>query len=486
MESPQLRLGDLAEGPRVADMLSQSGLSPSAVAPKAVSFGRAAHRLIEHGARTGDAAVALFVPGRVEVLGKHTDYCGGSSIVAALEAGFCAVAAPSAGVVRVHALEQDDSAVFEVDPHLRAPPAGHWSTYPASVVRRFARNFPGRDTGMDLAVTSDLPLDAGMSSSSAFIVTVFLALARINDLQLDERFAEHVGGRLRLSTPSGRDDVERLLRLATYLGTIENGQDFAGLQGDCGVGTFGGSEDHTAMLCASPGHLTQFGYCPSRLRRRFPLPGGTQFVIGFSGISAQKTGEAMPLYNRASNRARAAVEIWRQQTGGQEDHLAAIVAAGGGAVESLRQVLTNATAAGFTAAELSQRAEHFIAESAAQEAAADSLFSSDLGGFGRHVAASQDAAERLLGNQTPETVALVQAARDSGAIAASTFGAGFGGSVWSLVEENRVVSFTALWSKCYAEQFARAAKSAIFMPSAAGPPAFELLPDSAPSRRDGD
>jgi len=46
---------------------------------------------------------------------------------------------------------------------------------------------------------------------------------------------------------------------------------------------------------------------------------------------------------------------------------------------------------------------------------------------------SQDGAERLLGNQVPETIALARLARDLGAVAASAFGAGFGGSVgqWS-------------------------------------------------------
>ncbi len=46
---------------------------------------------------------------------------------------------------------------------------------------------------------------------------------------------------------------------------------------------------------------------------------------------------------------------------------------------------------------------------------------------------SQEAAERWLGNQIPETIALARLARHVGATAASAFGAGFGGSVWALV-----------------------------------------------------
>ena len=60
-----------------------------------------------------------------------------------------------------------------------------------------------------------------------------------------------------------RHAIESDLRLAAYLGTIENGQSFGPLAGDRGVGTFGGSEDHGYSLPES-GH-EQFAYCPARL-----------------------------------------------------------------------------------------------------------------------------------------------------------------------------------------------------------------------------
>ena len=87
---------------------------------------------------------------------------------------------------------------------------------------------------------------------------------------------------------------------------------------------------------------------------------------------------------------------------------------------------------------LLDRFNQFVEESTELvPAAADELGAGDLDAFGRTVARSQELAERLLRNQVPETVALVRSARDHGAWAASAFGAGFGGSVWALVDASR-------------------------------------------------
>ena len=59
--------------------------------------------------------------------------------------------------------------------------------------------------------------------------------------------------------------------LAGYLGTVENGQSFGSLSGDRGVGTFGGSEDHTAILCCMPHQFSQYSFCPVEFRRRVSL-----------------------------------------------------------------------------------------------------------------------------------------------------------------------------------------------------------------------
>jgi galactokinase len=85
----------------------------------------------------------LFVPGRLEVLGKHTDYAGGRSLLCATERGIVFAAAPRADdrVRAVDAVSGTDIE-FVIGPALRAEP-GHWANYPTTVARRIARNFPG-------------------------------------------------------------------------------------------------------------------------------------------------------------------------------------------------------------------------------------------------------------------------------------------------------------------------------------------------------
>jgi galactokinase len=55
----------------------------------------------------------------------------------------------------------------------------------------------------------------------------------------------------------------------------------------------------------------------------------------------------------------------------------------------------------------------------------------------------------LLCNQVPETIALVRTAREHGACAASAFGAGFGGSVWALVDRTDALAFLDRWQNAY-------------------------------------
>ncbi len=60
-------------------------------------------------------------------------------------------------------------------------------------------------------------------------------------------------------------------------------------------------------------------------------------------------------------------------------------------------------------------------------------------------------------------------------MAASAFGAGFGGSVWALVADGSAGAFEARWRADYAARFPARAGAALFFPTDAGPPAARLL-----------
>jgi galactokinase len=398
---------------------------------------------------------SYFVPGRIEVLGKHTDYAGGSSLVIAAERGFCVLAAATAdSQVTVTDAASGETIEFAMSPEL-TPKLGHWSNYPMTVARRLSRNFPGATRGAQIALASDLPPAAGLSSSSALMVGIFFALADANDLWQHRSFLP---------------ELNEPLNLAGYLATMENGQSYGPLVGDRGVGTFGGSEDHTAILCAQPGSIRQYAYCPVRFERQLPLPPAYTFAVASSGVVAEKTGAALEKYNRASRLAAAVAEIWRRETGGDEAHLAAVVRSRTDAAERLRAILAGGHCGEFTPRDLLTRFEHFLVENERViPAAGAALDRGDLEAFGGWVDRSQHAAETLLGNQIPETVHLAGSARELGAVAASGFGAGFGGSVWALVAVDRVDDFLAAWQRNYAARFPAHRGQATFFATAAGP-----------------
>jgi len=446
--------GVLADAAELAKRLAAAGFRPAAAEARAALWTKVAARLPSPA--SSDRQAACFVPGRIEVLGKHTDYAGGRSMVVAVERGFSLAAAPRADRrVSVLDVARGETVRFELDEQL-VPEVGHWSNYPMTVGRRIARNFPQARRGADLAFQSDLPAAAGMSSSSALMVAVFLALADVNRLW---------------DLPEFQANVRSRLDLAGYLGTVENGQTFGSLVGDRGVGTFGGSEDHTAMLCAEPGQIGQYAYCPVRFERSIPLPPGHLFAVASSGIAAEKTGAAMEKYNAASRLARRAAELWREHSGRADPHLAAALAGSADAAGRLVEVMRRAGGAEESQVLLA-RLEHFIAENEQiVPEAGDALARGDLPEFGRLVDQSQLAAEQLLGNQVPETSYLAASARAQGAVAASAFGAGFGGSVWALVRDDRAEPFLAAWSASYRGRYPQHAQAATFFLTAAGPAA---------------
>jgi galactokinase len=106
------------------------------------------------------------VPGRIEIFGKHTDYAGGRSLVAAVPRGFAIVAAPRADDV-VAATDVRWSVSMDVrltDDHRRYH---GWANYVAVVARRLARNFPDAALGADISFASDLPRPPARGSRSS-------------------------------------------------------------------------------------------------------------------------------------------------------------------------------------------------------------------------------------------------------------------------------------------------------------------------------
>jgi galactokinase len=452
---------NLINTPKNKQKLIDAGLKDQAVREKTSLFEKIDQTMAQmaHSGKTADVH-AFWVPGRIEVLGKHTDYAGGRSLVAAADKGVCiAAVARNDRTIRVVDAAYDEDISFELSPELT--PGSGWSNYPMTVARRVCRNFPGNLRGCDIVFASDLPPASGMSSSSALMIAIFFALAAANQLEKHDAYLSNING------PES---------LAGYLATIENGQNFGSLKGDKGVGTFGGSEDHTAILNCRANMLSQYSYCPVHFERFINMPPNCIFAIASSGVAAEKTGEAKEKYNRASLLASAVIQLWQQKTGLDDPHIAGALTNNENAADKMRTILRQSRHTSFTPAELLNRFEHFYAESTEIiPAAGDALLANNTELFGKHVDRSQAIAEKLLGNQVEETVFLAQAARKLGATAASNFGAGFGGSTWALIpDDSKTELFLQKWSQQYHNAFPDAAAKANFFTTQAGPSVLQL------------
>ena len=398
----------------ISSRLQRAGMNPSSAMAKAELFARLS--------LSADPTVAAFVPGRIELFGKHTDYCGGRSLLCTVDRGFCMIASPRTdGVISITAAADGGTVEFRTGGELPRRP-GHWSTYASAVVQRTAANFPSARLGAHIVFISDLPAAAGLSSSSALITGLFVMLSRVAGL------AETAEWKANLRTPED---------LAAYCGCIENGSTFGTLAGSKGVGTFGGSQDHTAILCCKPGMISQFHFGPLTREADLVFTDGVKLAVLVSGVVAEKSAAAMEKYNNVSLRARRLVELWNEKYGTRLRYLNEVVSQPGGQLQLAFRLSKLPDAERLS---LTLRLEQFIGESTLIiPAAAHVITTGDLSRLGSLASQSHSLAVTHLQNQVPQTIELQQWAMDHGAIAASAFGAGFGGSVWALFPENASV-----------------------------------------------
>jgi galactokinase len=377
--------------------------------------------------------LGFFVPGRIEVLGKHTDYAGGRSLLCAVDRGFAVLARPrDDALIRIVDAVRGETRELSLGSAVEVP-RGDWAKYVAIVGARVPRDFPSVRTGFDLAFASNLPAASGMSSSSALLIAVFLALRDVNALEQD---------------PLYQRVIVSLEALADYLGAVENGREFGPLAADHGVGTLGGSQDQTAILCCHADALRRYAFLPVRAEGDVPFPSTHSFVVAYSGVAAEKTAAAMQRYNEASLATVRILELSNVAFGTAFQSLGEAVASTPTARDEIRDVLHASDSDDFSADRLLARFDQFVAETfEIIPAASEALARGDLSRFG----------------ELPETIALQRSARVLGATAASAFGAGFGGSVWAMIAREDEERFAAQWREQYAHAFPTAAARAQFI-----------------------
>ena len=139
-----------------------------------------------HAEKIGEAGARIFqAPGRVNLLGEHTDYSGGFCMPAALNFNTLVAATPRTdGLLRLHSMDFKETVKIqlnELEEWRTGKGRGHWSAYPAGVAWSL-RDHGVKMTGADLTMQGDVPPGAGLSSSASVEVvtaTTLLALAGV-------------------------------------------------------------------------------------------------------------------------------------------------------------------------------------------------------------------------------------------------------------------------------------------------------------------
>lgn len=343
-------------------------------------------------------------PGRVNLIGDHTDYNGLPVLPMAIRQRVRVVFRPRADLhVRVVALAKGgEGAEFELAPEIPRAPQGHWSNYVRGGARAVAELLGDRTRGIDALISSDVPVAAGLSSSSALVVATILAL-------LDAARADG-GAEAGVSDPS-------TLELAAFAARAERY-----------VGTEGGGMDQAASMCGVAGHALRIDFGPLRVDP-VPVPSSWRFVVAHSGVVAEKSAGAEADYNARVEGCRQALAKLVRDLG----------LADGTTYASLLE--------DFVVNDLMRQAEqvlagteleylrHTLTEAARVGQAVDALRDEDALAFGALMNASHRSLRDDYGVSLPVLDRMTRAAQEAGALGARLTGAGFGGSVVALVPD---------------------------------------------------
>ncbi|MBH54055.1 MAG: galactokinase [Opitutaceae bacterium] len=122
-------------------------------------------------------AVVAYAPGRIEFVGNHTDYNGGKVLGIAIQQGiYCALSYRNDRKVLGVSLDGEPTFTSSLDDLETLSEDGHWSRYPLGVVWAIQKKGIKLERGFNLAIFSNLPMGAGLSSSAALELSIAYAV----------------------------------------------------------------------------------------------------------------------------------------------------------------------------------------------------------------------------------------------------------------------------------------------------------------------
>jgi N-acetylgalactosamine kinase len=380
-------------------------------------------------------------PGRVNLLGEHTDYNGLPVLPMAIGRAVLVAGAPRDDR-RVRVANADKvfpRREYELRASIEPFPAGDWGNYHKAAAQDLASLFGAEELyGGDFLVDGDVPPGAGLSSSAALVVASALALLAVNDRNISP------------------------IELAGRMAVAERY-----------VGTMSGGMDQAVCLLGEAGCALRVDFDPLRVRK-VPMGNGCAVVVCDSLVKAEKSGPARRAYNRRVAECRLACRILERALGARlpcslesfgdlmrlfpecplsefvrvlED----VLPAGPLSLEEIarlagstpERIVTEAgpTMAGEEAYPLLQRARHVLTEAERVCRGEAALAAEDWSVFGALMDASHASCRDDYEVSCGELEDLVSVAKNAGAIGARLTGAGFGGCTVNLVPAVRLSLF---------------------------------------------
>jgi galactokinase len=354
-------------------------------------------------------------PGRVNLIGEHTDYNDGLVMPAAIEFSTWVAAGPRTDrVLSVYSENFSEGREFPLDDS-GPQRQDHWSDYVRGVAIVLERS-GHRLRGTNLLIRGVVPIGAGLSSSAAVEIATALALVAVSRINMDRTEIARIGQR------------------------AEN--EFVGAM--CGI------MDQFIACYGMAGHAVLVD-CRSLEYRMAPLPPGVRLVVANTMVRHSIAGGE---YNRRRAECQEAVRHLTRALPG---------------IHALRDVtLEDLERYGKDLSEtIFRRSRHVITENARVEQAAAALKQGNLEQFGRLMAESHASLKNDYEVSCPELDTMVAlAAEQPGVYGARMTGGGFGGCTINLVREENVAEFCATVSRRYREATGR--DTVIHVTNAAG------------------
>lgn len=393
--------------------------------------------------------VVVRAPGRVNIIGEHTDYNGLPVLPMAIDRHMLIAAAPRDDR-RIYLANTDSRFAprsYQLQAGIRRFAAGDWGNYHKAAAQGLVPSLgPDVLRGGDFLVEGTVPPGAGLSSSSALVVGSALALLAVNDRSIPP------------------------LQLAGLTAVAERY-----------VGTQSGGMDQAVCLLAEAGHALRIDFDPLRAHA-VPVGAGYSFVVCHSLVEAEKSGAARNAYNSRVIECRLACHVLERLLGASlprplahlgelrllfpDRSLADFAAILENALPPRPLSLTEiaelvgtprehlAVAAGRDARPnatyaIVRRARHVLTEAERVEQAETALAAGDWLGLSALMDASHTSCRDDYEVSSPALEELIAAAKAAGALGARLTGAGFGGCTVNLVPSADTSLFLAMLDRSF-------------------------------------